>query len=168
MTLQNLLRQGASISRDRNINLDYAKVADEAADYIDELEEESTALGIVMAERDEYQREADMMAASHKVERTYGRRINFTEYEVEFNRVHGEIQRLAVSIWSNHYRTSAPDWQVLGDTYGALSQISNMVAGMSRDPAPLRDADEALMREVYASKTLEELRDKIRARLGGV
>jgi hypothetical protein len=34
------LRTGASISRDRNINLDYAKVADEAADRIEELERE--------------------------------------------------------------------------------------------------------------------------------
>ena len=33
--LQNRLRQGASISRDRQINLDFAKIADEAADRID-------------------------------------------------------------------------------------------------------------------------------------
>jgi hypothetical protein len=32
-----LLRTGASISRDRNINLDYAKVADEAADKLEAL-----------------------------------------------------------------------------------------------------------------------------------
>jgi hypothetical protein len=38
MTLQNRLRQGASISRERQINLDFAKIADEAADRIDVLE----------------------------------------------------------------------------------------------------------------------------------
>lgn len=36
--LVKLLRQGASISRSRNINLDFAKVADEAAGRITELE----------------------------------------------------------------------------------------------------------------------------------
>jgi hypothetical protein len=38
------LRAGAGISRDRNINLDYAKVADEAADRIEELERENADL----------------------------------------------------------------------------------------------------------------------------
>lgn len=35
------LRLGASISRDRNLNLDYATVADDAADAIEKLEAES-------------------------------------------------------------------------------------------------------------------------------
>ena len=38
------LKQGASISRSRNLNLDYAKVADEAADAIKALVQEMDAL----------------------------------------------------------------------------------------------------------------------------
>jgi hypothetical protein len=54
-----MLAQGASISRERNMNLDFAKVADSAATAIQELQ----------AEVAEYRKAADDMAAAHKVER---------------------------------------------------------------------------------------------------
>lgn len=44
MTIQKRLRDGASIARDRRINLDYATVATEAADRIDLLEELNSQL----------------------------------------------------------------------------------------------------------------------------
>jgi hypothetical protein len=79
-TIQDNLRLGASISRERNLNLDYAKIADEAADRIDALETEvltwkicndrtSDAAKDLARERDEYRKCADDMAAAHKVER---------------------------------------------------------------------------------------------------
>jgi hypothetical protein len=72
-----MLAQGASISRERNMNLDFAKAADEAATAIQELQAEiATTARIAQAvitkrtsERDEYRKAADEMAAAHKVER---------------------------------------------------------------------------------------------------
>lgn len=58
-----------------------------------------------------------------------------TRADVEFARLTGEIQRLAVSIWSSDFRSDSPHWTVLPDAFGALSQISNMVAGMERKAA---------------------------------
>jgi hypothetical protein len=58
-----------------------------------------------------------------------------TVHEVEYQRVRGEAQQLAVSLWTKHYRDDAPQWTVLDDALGALSQISNMVAGMVRPQA---------------------------------
>jgi hypothetical protein len=46
---------------------------------------------------------------------------------------------LAKAIYAQHYREGAEDWRVLPDTRGVISQISNMVAGMTRvktQPAP--------------------------------
>ena len=48
------LRTGASISRDRNLNLDYAKVADEAADTI---ERQAAEIEQLRKERDEKDRQ---------------------------------------------------------------------------------------------------------------
>ena len=45
------LRNGAAISRDRNIHLDYAKIADEAADRIKELERELAEARAAVAEQ---------------------------------------------------------------------------------------------------------------------
>ena len=107
-------------------------------------------------------------------------RINLTKYEVEFQRLHGEIQRLAVSLWSKHYRDTEPDWQVLGDAYGVLSQIDNMTMGMVCESAqPVEQpSDEALLRqalEIISANYSEEYDEAhelsveraIRARLEG-
>jgi hypothetical protein len=74
------LAQGASISRERNMNLDFAKVADKAATAIQELKAENAQLDDgwkdanrlafnLQLERDEYRKAADDQAAAHKVER---------------------------------------------------------------------------------------------------
>jgi hypothetical protein len=75
-----MLSQGASISRERNMNLDFAKVADSAAMAIQELQAErdlaksdamrNAVLAVSFkAERDEYRKAADDQALAHKVER---------------------------------------------------------------------------------------------------
>lgn len=40
-------------------------------------------------------------------------------------------QRLAVAIWSRNYREVSPQWEVCEGLMGVLSQIDNMVSGMS-------------------------------------
>ncbi|MGU7812670.1 hypothetical protein [Burkholderia sp. AW49-1] len=47
----------------------------------------------------------------------------------------GYAQRLATGLWEKHWRDSAPQWKVLDDTLGVLTQIDNMVCGLSRSPA---------------------------------
>lgn len=39
---------------------------------------------------------------------------------------------LARAIWQKHYSADVPQWKVLPDLYGALSQIDNMVTGLTR------------------------------------
>lgn len=46
-----------------------------------------------------------------------------------------EAANLAKAIYSQHYRNDAREWRVLPDIRGVLSQISNMVAGMTRHGA---------------------------------
>lgn len=43
-----------------------------------------------------------------------------------------EATRIAISIWSDHYADTAPGWDPLDDLLGVLSQIDNMVCGLSR------------------------------------
>jgi hypothetical protein len=68
-----MLAQGASISRERSINLDFAKVADSAATAIQELQAENNELNqdyyAKCAELDIVSKFADDAAAAHKVER---------------------------------------------------------------------------------------------------
>ena len=40
---------------------------------------------------------------------------------------------LATAIWERHYKHDAPQWEPLDATIGVLTQIDNMVCGMSRD-----------------------------------
>ncbi|MDY7802789.1 hypothetical protein U0E23_09955 [Burkholderia stagnalis] len=55
----------------------------------------------------------------------------------------GYAQRLATGLWEKHWRDSAPQWKVLDDTLGVLTQIDNMVCGLSHSPAQA-DAREGL------------------------
>jgi hypothetical protein len=72
--------------------------------------------------------------------------------EVELIRLTGKVQELAVSIWSSYYRKTAPDWTVSGDRYGALSQISNMVAGMRvSEPAAVSESVNQVLLEAVKS-----------------
>jgi hypothetical protein len=41
-------------------------------------------------------------------------------------------QRLATTIWEKHWKQDAPNWKPLDDVLGVLTQIDNMVAGMTR------------------------------------
>ncbi|MCA8324065.1 hypothetical protein [Burkholderia cepacia] len=54
----------------------------------------------------------------------------------------GYAQRLAVGLWEKHYRDSAPQWKVLDDTLGVLTQIDNMVCGLSRSTAMAAEASQ--------------------------
>jgi hypothetical protein len=38
--------------------------------------------------------------------------------------------RLATAIWKQHYKKTAPEWQVLDSLIGVLTQIDNMTAGL--------------------------------------
>lgn len=44
-------------------------------------------------------------------------------------------RELATALWEKHYKADAPQWKVLPDTHGALSQIDNMTTGLSRPAA---------------------------------
>lgn len=46
-------------------------------------------------------------------------------------------QRLAVSLWQQHYSEDAPHWKVDDTLTGVLLQISNMTSGMRTAPEPL-------------------------------
>ena len=60
-------------------------------------------------------------------------------------------QRLAVAIWSRNYREVSPQWEVCEDLMGVLSQIDNMVSGMSaadnRDAAGVDSEEDAYVIE---------------------
>ena len=54
----------------------------------------------------------------------------------------GYAQRLATGLWEKHWRDSAPQWKVLDDMLGVLTQIDKMVCGLSRSPAMAAEADD--------------------------
>lgn len=43
-------------------------------------------------------------------------------------------QRIAIAVWEKHWKNDAPQWKPVDDLGGVLSQIDNMVAGMTRKP----------------------------------
>lgn len=46
--------------------------------------------------------------------------------------VSAALERLAVGLWNEYFYIQAPDWKPLtGDAMGLISQISNMLAGLS-------------------------------------
>ena len=51
-----------------------------------------------------------------------------------------EATQIATWLWKNFYKDTAPQWEVLPDIRGVLSQIDNMVAGLKYDP-PAQPAD---------------------------
>ena len=73
----------------------------------------------------------------------------------------GYAKQLATSLWQRHYREDAPQWEPFDDILGLLSQIDNMVSGLTRSaqqPAAvdgaLRSAAERLVRKaVTQSRT---------------
>jgi hypothetical protein len=51
---------------------------------------------------------------------------------------YGYAKRLAVAIWEQHYKATAPQWKPLDDLIGVLTQIDNMTAGLTAPPAAQR------------------------------
>lgn len=54
-------------------------------------------------------------------------------------------KQLATSLWQRHYREDAPQWEPCGDLMGLLSQIDNMVSGLTRaaqQPAAVETPEE--------------------------
>ena len=51
----------------------------------------------------------------------------------EIEQAEGYAERLAVSLWEQHYLAEAPDWKPLtGDLLGILTQIDNLTANLKR------------------------------------
>lgn len=48
-----------------------------------------------------------------------------------------EVTQIATYLWRKHYRDDAPDWRPLPDLRGVISQIDNMVTGLTRARAAL-------------------------------
>ena len=67
---------------------------------------------------------------------------------------YGYAARLATSIWKQHYQKTAPQWQVLDDLIGVLTQIDNMAAGLISTPLPVQPEQEPVARvaEVHMSR----------------
>jgi hypothetical protein len=68
-----------------------------------------------------------------------------------------EASNLAKSIYSQHYREGNEEWRVLPDLRGVISQISNMVAGMTRrgtvgHTAPIEDENDKRLGNVAGGK----------------
>jgi hypothetical protein len=109
-----MLAQGASISRERNMNLDFAGVADNAAKSIQELQSEVTehiAVNYKLAKQKmalevevaEYRQAADTQAAAHKVERD--------ELNAQYSDALGQISHLDAKLAAG----AAPQAQPLTD-----------------------------------------------------
>lgn len=49
---------------------------------------------------------------------------------------YGYARRIAEFIWRDNYREDSPNWGALKSLAGVLSQIDNMVSGMTRTKAP--------------------------------
>lgn len=59
----------------------------------------------------------------------------------KFDALHASLGRLAMALWRAHYQNDSPDFQLLPDATGILSQIDNMVSGLVR-PASEQPQDE--------------------------
>lgn len=56
------------------------------------------------------------------------RRIFYSSYQSDYK----YARRLAIDMWQNHYTEDSPDWLPCGDLSGVLSQIDNMLTGLTR------------------------------------
>lgn len=45
----------------------------------------------------------------------------------------GYATRLATSVWEKYYKDDAPEWKPLPDLMGVLTQIDNMITGLTRE-----------------------------------
>jgi hypothetical protein len=44
------------------------------------------------------------------------------------------LRDLTESVWKMHYQKDAPQWEMLDDTYGVLTQLDNMICDLMRTP----------------------------------
>ncbi len=64
-------------------------------------------------------------------------------------------RELATALWEKYYKDEAPQWKVLPDTYGALSQIDNMTTGLCRAaPVSGQGASESIATNEFLGKLL--------------
>lgn len=73
---------------------------------------------------------------------------------------------LATLLWSHHYKTQAPEWKPQDDTLGLLTQIDNMVAGITKaaaspDVAKMMENCRALIAELVDAVALESMQREI-------
>ena len=68
---------------------------------------------------------------------------------------YGYAARLATSIWKQHYQKTAPQWQVLDDLIGVLTQIDNMAAGLISTPLPVQPEQEPVAWEQFYEHFVE-------------
>lgn len=62
--------------------------------------------------------------------------------------LHASLDSLAMALWRSHYRNTAPEFELLPDAAGVLSQIDNMVSGLRRaDPVSQMTAHLAAIEE---------------------
>jgi len=72
--------------------------------------------------------QAVVMIKDYGAEITSAKRIK--ELEREQERAYDEASKLAMYIWSNHYRDESPDFELCDSTAGVISQIDNMITGL--------------------------------------
>lgn len=59
--------------------------------------------------------------------------------EIERHQALKYAQRLATSLWEQHWKADAPEWKPLPELVGVLTQIDNAVAGLVR---PIQTAEQ--------------------------
>jgi hypothetical protein len=73
--------------------------------------------------------------------------------------------RLATYLWQHHYSTIAPNWEPFDDLYGVLSQIDNMIVGITRaavspsSDIPIDQPDAMLRMKQYIDNKTDDLSD---------
>jgi hypothetical protein len=70
------------------------------------------------------QRIAALALQAAPVAPTLSQRLNSPD------RIDAYARQLAMGLWRTHYRATSPEFELLDDTYGVLSQIDNMLTGL--------------------------------------
>jgi hypothetical protein len=70
---------------------------------------------------------------------------------------YGYASRLAVAIWEQHYKATAPQWKPFDDLMGVLTQIDNMTAGLTSQRQPQYNKTEmnCFVQNLYDQKMRE-------------
>ena len=69
---------------------------------------------------------------------------------------YGYAARLATSIWKQHYQKTAPQWQVLDNLMGVLTQIDNMAAGLISTPLPEQPEQEPVAWRIRCTNPMRD------------